>query len=101
MGLLSPIETDSQSSNEATQSATISDSRAEDESDDRPPVAEGEIREVIIEATDDQGDGIAKVEQGYVIIVPDGKPGETLVVEIDTVRPNVAFAQAIGNGMNE
>ena len=100
MGLLSPIETDSQPSNDDTQTAKMSDSRAQDESDDGPPVEEGEVREVTIEATGDQGDGIAKVDQGYVIIVPGGYPGETLSVEIETVRPNVAFAQTLGNGMN-
>jgi predicted RNA-binding protein with TRAM domain len=60
-----------------------------------PPVAEGEVREVTIETTGDQGDGIAKVDRGYVVIVPDGRPGETIPVEIDTVRPNVAFARAV------
>lgn len=36
-----------------------------------PPVEEGEVREVAIETVGDQGDGIAKVERGYVVIVPD------------------------------
>jgi predicted RNA-binding protein with TRAM domain len=95
VGLFSPIKTDSQPSNDDTQTAKMSDSRAQDESDDGPPVEEGEVREVTIEATGDQGDGIAKVDQGYVIIVPGGYPGETLSVEIDTIRPNVAFGHAL------
>lgn len=65
------------------------------EPDRAPPVEEGEVREVTIETTGDQGDGIAKVDRGYVVIVPDGEPGETLTVEIDTVRPNVAFAHVV------
>jgi predicted RNA-binding protein with TRAM domain len=57
-----------------------------------PPVETGERREVTIETTGDQGDGIAKVERGYVVIVPEADPGETVTVEIESVRPNVAFA---------
>jgi len=62
---------------------------------DGPPVDEGEVREVTIETTGEQGDGLAKVDRGYVVIVPDGRPGETVTVEIDTVRPNVAFAEVV------
>lgn len=36
-----------------------------------PPVAEGDVREVDIDDIGDEGDGIARVEQGYVIIVPE------------------------------
>jgi len=59
---------------------------------DGPPVDEGEVREVTIETTGDQGDGIAKVERGYVVIVPGGQPGDELTVEIEQVQENVAFA---------
>jgi tRNA/tmRNA/rRNA uracil-C5-methylase (TrmA/RlmC/RlmD family) len=31
---------------------------------------------VTIETVGDQGDGIAKVERGYVVIVPETQPGE-------------------------
>lgn len=58
-----------------------------------PPVDEGEIREVTIETLGDQGDGIAKIERGYVVIVPDAELGDELTVEITTVRENVAFAE--------
>jgi predicted RNA-binding protein with TRAM domain len=61
-----------------------------------PPVEEGEVREVTVEAVGDQGDGIAKVERGYVVIVPDGRPGQQPTVEIDEVRKNVAFATIVG-----
>jgi len=60
-----------------------------------PPVDEGEVRDVRIEAVGDQGDGIAKVERGYVVIVPDAKPGDEPTVEIDQVRQNVAFASVV------
>ena len=59
---------------------------------DGPPVDEGEVRDVTIETTGDQGDGIAKVERGYVVIVPGGQPGDELTVEIEQVQANVAFA---------
>jgi predicted RNA-binding protein with TRAM domain len=60
-----------------------------------PPVEEGEIREVTIETLGDQGDGIAKVERGYVVIVPDVRPGDSPTVEIEQVRRNVAFASVV------
>jgi len=62
---------------------------------DGPPVDEGEVRDVTIETTGDQGDGIAKVERGYVVIVPGGQPGDELSVEIEQVKENVAFASII------
>lgn len=60
-----------------------------------PPVEEGEIREVTIKTLGDQGDGIAKVERGYVVIVPDAQPGDEPTIEIDDVRQNVAFASVV------
>lgn len=60
-----------------------------------PPVEEGEVRTVTIEAVGDQGDGIAKVEHGYVVIVPDAEPGEQPTVKIKQVRQNVAFASVL------
>jgi predicted RNA-binding protein with TRAM domain len=62
---------------------------------DGPPVDEGEIRDVTIETTGDQGDGIAKVERGYVVIVPGGQPGDEPTVEIEQVKENVAFASIV------
>ena len=60
-----------------------------------PPVDEGEVREVTIESVGDQGDGIAKVERGYVVIVPGARPGDQPTVEIEQVKENVAFARVI------
>ncbi|MFC6752329.1 TRAM domain-containing protein [Halorubrum tibetense] len=62
---------------------------------DGPPVNEGEVRDVTIETTGDQGDGIAKVEHGYVVIVPGGQPGDEPSVEIEQVKENVAFASIV------
>lgn len=60
-----------------------------------PPVDEGEVRDVTIESVGDQGDGIAKVERGYVVIVPEAKPGDEPTVRIEEVKENVAFATVI------
>ena len=71
-----------------------SDDRATDATPS-PPVDEGEVRTVSVEALGDQGDGIAKVDRGYVVIVPGGEPGEEPTVRIEQVRQNVAFAEII------
>lgn len=63
-----------------------------------PPVSEGERRTLEIETVGDQGDGIAKIERGYVVIVPGARPGEEPRVEIETVKPNVAFAEIVRSG---
>jgi predicted RNA-binding protein with TRAM domain len=60
-----------------------------------PPVKEGELRTVTIETVGDQGDGIAKVDRGYVVIVPEAEPGAQPTVRIETVRNNVAFASVV------
>jgi predicted RNA-binding protein with TRAM domain len=57
-----------------------------------PPVTEGEHRIVTIDTLGDEGDGIATVERGYVVIVPGGTPDETVPVEITRVTHTVAFA---------
>jgi predicted RNA-binding protein with TRAM domain len=61
-----------------------------------PPVSEGDVREVTIETLGDKGDGIAKIERGYVVIVPDSQPGDEPTVEITSVRENVSFAEVVG-----
>ena len=60
-----------------------------------PPVDEGETRTVEIEDLGDQGDGITRVERGFVVIVPDTEQGERVTVEVTDVRDNVAFAEVI------
>jgi predicted RNA-binding protein with TRAM domain len=60
-----------------------------------PPVEEGEQRAVEIEDIGEQGDGITRVERGYVVIVPDTETGERVTIEITDVRENVAFADVI------
>ncbi|MFP4174666.1 MAG: TRAM domain-containing protein [Halobacteriales archaeon] len=61
----------------------------------QPPVEEGEIRYVEIEDLGKQGDGIARVERGYVIIVPDAEVGDRVKVEIDEVKENFAVGEVL------
>ena len=61
-----------------------------------PPVEQGDKRTLTIESVGDQGDGIAKVERGYVVIVPGARPDDEVEVEIQNARENVAFAEVIG-----
>ncbi len=61
----------------------------------QPPVEPGEIRYVEIEDLGKQGDGIARVERGYVIIVPGTEVGERVKVEITEVKSNFAVGEAI------
>jgi predicted RNA-binding protein with TRAM domain len=60
-----------------------------------PPVEEGETRTVDIESIGEQGDGISRVERGYIVIVPDTEKGERVRVEITQVQENVAFADVV------
>ncbi|RBI58478.1 deoxyribonuclease [halophilic archaeon] len=84
-------------------STTPTDSRDQDtrepqpETDDDagPPVDVGDRRVVEIEDIGSQGDGIARVERGYVIIVPETDQGDHVTVEITEVKPNVAFGEVV------
>lgn len=60
-----------------------------------PPVELGERRTVDIEGMGDQGDGIARVERGFVIIVPETDKGERVTIRVTDVRENVAFAEVV------
>lgn len=60
-----------------------------------PPVQEGDVRQVTIEDIGDQGDGIARVERGFVIIVPEANEGEDVIVEITNVAENYAIGSIV------
>jgi len=91
--LASESSTDQKTHQEQQQSTTQDTAPTSD----GPPVDEGEVRDVTIETTGDQGDGIAKVERGYVVIVPGGQPGDEPTVEIEQVQENVAFASIVAH----
>ncbi|AUX09149.1 putative RNA methyltransferase [Halalkaliarchaeum desulfuricum] len=61
----------------------------------QPPVEPGEIRYVEIEDLGKQGDGIARVERGYVIIVPGADVGERVKIEVTEVKSNFAVGEVI------
>ncbi|XVH33866.1 TRAM domain-containing protein (plasmid) [Haloferacaceae archaeon DSL9] len=71
------------------------DNRDERRDFSEPPVARGERRTVEIENIGEQGDGIARVERGYVIIVPDTEVRERVTIEITDVKENVAFGEVV------
>ena len=87
------ISDDSDSSEQASESETETSSGAP--SEPQPPVEEGEVRYVEVEDIGKQGDGIARVERGYVIIVPDAEIGERVKVEITEVKSNFAVGEII------
>ncbi|WP_345781473.1 TRAM domain-containing protein [Natrononativus amylolyticus] len=84
---LLPTQTDGDKS--VTVSATERRSHAD------PPVREGDTRTVDIESLGDQGDGIARVERGYVVIVPEAEKGERVTIEITSTKENVAFGEVL------
>ncbi|MFW6320274.1 MAG: TRAM domain-containing protein [Halohasta sp.] len=61
----------------------------------QPPVEPGELRYVEIEDIGKQGDGIARVERGYVIIVPGAEIGERVKIEVSEVKSNFAVGEII------
>ena len=61
----------------------------------QPPVEVGEVRYVEIEDLGKQGDGIARVERGYVIIVPGADVGEQVKIEIMEVKSNFAVGEVL------
>jgi len=62
---------------------------------DQPPVSKGETRVVEISELGDQGDGLARVERGFVVIVPKTEKGQRVRIKIETVRETVAFAHVL------
>ncbi|AUV81037.1 deoxyribonuclease [Salinigranum rubrum] len=98
------VETGSVDPGEIYRVALISRTEAEesrperkqtDTSEPQPPVEVGELRYVEIEDIGKQGDGIARVERGYVIIVPGAEVGERVKVEVTEVKSNFAVGEII------
>ena len=77
--------------------AIASASRSDD--GPQPPVEPGEMRYVEIEDLGKQGDGIARVERGYVIIVPDTSVGERVKIEVTEVKPNFAVGEVVDDAV--
>ncbi|MFD1511866.1 TRAM domain-containing protein [Halomarina rubra] len=81
------------SETEGSETATTTTTTAPGEP--QPPVEIGEIRYVEVEDLGKQGDGIARVERGYVIIVPDAEVGERVKIEVTEVKSNFAVGEII------
>ena len=60
-----------------------------------PPVDVGETRTVEIDSIGDQGDGIARADRGYVLIIPDTEVGDRVTARIENTTENVAFAEVV------
>ena len=86
-------ETDTAGPSEASNTSR----RSTDRRTQGPPVEEGDIRSVTIDTLGDQGDGIAKVERGFIVIIPGTQPGDQVEVEIMDVKENVAFAEPVSD----
>ena len=93
VALLSASSGSAEESRQSQQSKQSQQSSTRNRNLPEPPVKEGERRRVEIEEIGDQGDGIAKVERGYVIVVPDTEKGERVEIEITETKQNVAFAE--------
>ncbi|GAB3018946.1 TRAM domain-containing protein [Natronobiforma cellulositropha] len=82
-------------STSSTHSSSSSARSSPPSSEPQPPVEVGETRYVEIEDIGKQGDGIARVERGYVIIVPGAEVGERVKVEVSEVKSNFAVGEII------
>ncbi len=60
-----------------------------------PPVIEGEERIVEITEMGDKGDGLTRVERGFVVIVPGTEVEERVRIRIEPVHETVAFGEVI------
>ncbi|MFC6731935.1 MULTISPECIES: TRAM domain-containing protein [unclassified Haladaptatus] len=92
VALISRHEAEESSSSDAGESASSGSTVS---SEPQPPVEIGEIRYVEIEDIGKQGDGIARVERGYVIIVPGAEVGERVKIEVSEVKSNFAVGEII------
>jgi predicted RNA-binding protein with TRAM domain len=100
------VETGSVEPGESYKVALIASEQAETASEDetpagepQPPVEPGEIRYVEIEDIGKQGDGIARVERGYVIIVPGAEIDDRVKVEITEVKSNFAVGEPLADSV--
>jgi predicted RNA-binding protein with TRAM domain len=82
-------------SREETDESEADSSSGGPSTEPQPPVEIGEVRYVEIEDIGKQGDGIARVERGYVIIVPGAEVGDRVKIEVTEVKSNFAVGEVI------
>lgn len=81
-------------------SANATDPESTASAHPEPPVDVGDTKEVEIENMGDKGDGIARVDRGYVLVVPDTEVGEKVTVRIEETKQNFAFAEVLKHRHN-
>lgn len=62
----------------------------------KPPVNQGEVLEVVVEAVGEKGDGIAR-KDGFVLFIPGVKEGDRVKVKVTRVLRKVGFAEVVGD----
>jgi len=87
------VDSDSDSVQEGSENKNTKTEQSVDQN--KPPVSVGEKRIVEIDEIGDQGDGITRVERGYVVIVPETEVGERVQIQIRHVRETVGFADVV------
>ena len=90
-----PEDAQSGSSGRSASGGATADRGRRAPSEPQPPVEIGEVRYVEIEDIGKQGDGIARVERGYVIIVPGAEVDERVKIEVSEVKSNFAVGEVI------
>ena len=81
--------------NSTEESSSQSPAATHTDHSESPPVDEGDIVDVEIDSLGDQGDGIARVDRGYVLIIPDTEVGDRVTARIENTTENVAFAEVV------
>lgn len=81
-GVLDSVESDGRSRSTGSNRST-------------PPVDEGDVLDVEIDSKGEEGDGIAYVEGGYVVFVPNTAIGDVVTVEVVSVGPRFARAEPV------
>ena len=94
VALIQPVDGASVSPTETREETAENDTQSRSGAA-QPPVSEGEVREVEIENIGDKGDGITRIDGGYVVIVPETDVGERVTVRLENVRENVGFAEVV------
>lgn len=79
-----------------SQAGMVSTSQSDERPTREPPVEEGDILDVEIEDIGDKGDGVARIDSGYVVFVPDTTLHEHVTIEITEAKETMAFAELLG-----
>lgn len=83
------------STDSAQTTATEARRSTQDRAVSEPPVEVGDQRTVDIEDIGEQGDGIARVDRGYVVVVPETELNERVLIEVTKVTETVAFGEVV------